>query len=259
MENSVNPGVLLVTGGASGIGARVVQQAAAKGYPVAINWRTRREAADTLVEHIVASGGRALSVQADVSNAKTVSGMFDEIESDLGPVRGLVNSAGISIDKTPLAELDADAAEQLVRTNILGSIFPTQEAVRRMSTDGNGVGGVIVNVSSMAATIGGRSGSVTYAATKGAIDVFTKGLAREVAAQGIRVNAVRPGMTASEMTPDMDDAEKRAAIAATIPLGRIAEADEVASAIMWLLSDDASFVSGALLDISGGGFRIAGE
>jgi NAD(P)-dependent dehydrogenase (short-subunit alcohol dehydrogenase family) len=256
MSNPNPPGVLLVTGGASGIGASVVEKAARQGYRVAINYHTREDAARKMVDDIERSGGRAICIEADVSDPGAVARMFDETDKRLGKVTALVNSAGISINKSTVAELDGATAERLFRINILGSLYPTQEAVRRMSTAYGANGGTIVNVSSMAATTGGRPGSVAYASSKGAVDVFTKGLAREVAEQGIRVNAVRPGMTISDMTPDLDDPEQHARIAASIPMGRVAEAGEVADAIMWLLSDEASFVTGALLDVSGGGFKI---
>jgi len=249
--------ILLVTGGASGIGASLSRRAADQGYHVVINFRSRQQEAEILAQEIRTSGRKATAMGADVSNAEAVSAMFRTIDKELGCIWGLVNCAGVSAASQPIAELENETLEKLLHNNIMGTMFPAQEAVSRMSTVSGGTGGVIVNVSSMAATIGGRKGSVAYAATKGVIDVFTKGLAREVADQNIRVNAVRPGMTFSEMTKDLNNPAHHAAIAATIPLGRIAEADEVVTPILWLLSDEASFITGSILDVSGGGFTFA--
>jgi len=256
---SDKPRVLLITGGASGIGASLALNGASQGYSIAINYHTRKDSAQELVGTIKQRGGNAMCLGGDVSDAKTVHRMFDDIENQLGPVWGLVNSAGIPHEKVPLAEQDVETLERVMRVNVLGTLYPTREAIRRMSTSRGGAGGTIVNVSSMAASIGGRRGDVPYAASKGAIDVLSKGLGREVAHEGIRVNAVRPGMTISEMTRHLDDPVHKAAIEATIPMGRVAEADEVAAAILWLLSDEASFVTGAILDVSGGGFKLNGE
>ncbi|MEE9333519.1 MAG: SDR family oxidoreductase [Granulosicoccaceae bacterium] len=251
--------VIFVTGGASGIGASVALSAAKKDYRIAVNYNTRKEGAEKLVQTIQELGGEAMCVGGDVSDPKAVQMMFDKIENQLGPVWGLVNSAGVPNDKVPLIEQKIETLERVVRINVLGTIYPTKEAIQRMSVSRGGVGGTIVNVSSMATSIGGRHGDVPYAASKGAVDVLSMGLGREVAHDGIRVNAVRPGMTTSEMTRRLDDPAVKAMTEATIPMGRIAEAKEVAAAILWLLSDEASFVTGAILDVSGGGFKLNGE
>ena len=251
--------VILVSGGASGIGASVALSAAEKGYRVAVNYNTRKDEAEKLVQTIQQSGGEAMCVGGDVSDPMAVHEMFDMIENQLGPVWGLVNSAGVPNDKVPLIEQKIETLERVVRINVLGTIYPTKEAIQRMSISRGGVGGTIVNVSSMATSIGGRHGDVPYAASKGAVDVLSIGLGREVAHDGIRVNAVRPGMTTSDMTQRLDDPALKAMTEATIPMGRIAEAKEVAAAILWLLSDEASFVTGAILDVSGGGFKLNGE
>jgi NAD(P)-dependent dehydrogenase (short-subunit alcohol dehydrogenase family) len=250
-------GTILITGGASGIGAETARLAAARGHRVAINYRSRPERARELVAAIRADGGMAEAFAADMADEAAISGLFDAAERALGPIAGLVNSAGIGggahrVDAMPAATLD-----ELFRVNVVGLILCCREAARRMSTAHGGKGGAIVNVSSMAATIGGRQGKSHYAASKAAVDVFTVGFAKEVAAEGIRVNAVRPGVVATDMTAaGLRDAAVRADIESTIPMGRVGAPREIATAILWLLSDEASFVSGARLDASGGGFVI---
>ena len=246
---------LLITGGSRGIGAATARIAARKGYAVAINYRAAGDQAQALVAEIERDGGRALAVQADVASEEQVEAMFRTVD-DFGPLTALVNSAGIShIAKA--AEFEGAALERLLRINVLGTMLCCREAIRRMSTRLGGKGGAIVNVSSMAAVIGGRAGRTAYAASKGAVDSFTKGLAREVGREGIRVNALRPGMTMTDMTDSVrSNPALRAQTSATIAMNRCAEAEEMALPILWLLSDEASFVSGALLDGSGGGFMV---
>ena len=250
--------VLLVTGGARGIGAATARLAAGEGYAVAVNYRERADEARKVVDAIEAAGGRALAVQADVGDEADIVRMFDEVEEQLGRLTHLVNNAGINGGPPgPVLEFDAAALERLMRVNVVGLMLCCREAVKRMSTARGGRGGAIVNVSSMAATIGGRAGRSAYAASKGAVDSFTTGLAREVAGQGIRVNVLRPGMTRSPMTaPVHDDPTRLAAVRASIPMGRTAEAEEMARPILFLLSEAASFVAGAHLNVSGGGYRI---
>jgi NAD(P)-dependent dehydrogenase (short-subunit alcohol dehydrogenase family) len=250
--------VLLITGGARGIGAATATLAASQGYSVAINYRDRRDRADALVQAIEREGGRATALQADVAREDEIVHMFDEAERRLGPLTHLVNSAGINGGpQAPVTELEGPALERLMAVNVVGLMLCCREAVRRMSTDRGGHGGAIVNVSSMASTLGGREGRAAYAGSKGAVDSFTLGLAREVGAQGIRANILRPGMTRSDMTAAVhDDPERLARVAATIPMGRTAEPEEMAHAILWLLSDEASFISGACLNASGGGYMI---
>ncbi|WP_119420422.1 SDR family oxidoreductase [Desertibaculum subflavum] len=247
--------VLLITGGASGIGAEVARLAAAQGYAVAVNYRSKRDKAEALVAGL---GGKAIAVPGDVADPSEVEAMFAATEKALGPLTHLVNSAGLYVTQARVEDFDAGDLARLFQVNVIGTMLCCREAVRRMSTARGGKGGAIVNVSSMAATTGGRAGSSAYAATKGAIDVFTQGLAREVAAEGIRANVVRPGFTLTDMTAaTAADPRRVAAIAATIPIGRIGTALESAWPIMWLLSDEqASFVSGTAINASGGGFVI---
>ena len=252
-------GVVVITGGSRGIGAAAACMAAARGDAVAVNYRSGREAADAVVTAILETGGRAEAFQADVANDDDVRRLFEAIDRRLGPPSALVNSAGITGGLRAVEDFTGDWLGRLMTVNIVGTILCCREAVRRMSTANGGAGGAIVNVSSMASTIGGRPLSSHYAAAKAAVDAFTVGLAKEVAGRGIRVNAVRPGMTRTDMTEDrLADPAKHAAIAATIAMGRVAAAEEIARAILWLLSDEASFVSGACLDVSGGGFVIGG-
>jgi NAD(P)-dependent dehydrogenase (short-subunit alcohol dehydrogenase family) len=251
--------VVVITGGSRGIGAATARLAAAAGYAVAVNYRDRADAAEALAAEIAKAGGSTVAIQADVAREADVVRLFDEAEQALGPVGALVNNAGIVAAKGPVASLEAAALERLFAVNVVGTLLSCREAVRRMAKSRGGQGGVIVNVSSMAAASGGRPGSSAYAASKGAIDAFTKGLAREVAADGIRVNAIRPGMTLTDLTDALRrDPVRLAAVAATIAMNRVAEADEIARPIVWLLSDEASFISGACLDASGGGYVIGG-
>ncbi len=250
-------GVLLITGGSRGIGAATARLAAAEGYAVAVNYRDRADAAEAVVADIVAAGGTAAAFQGDVAADGDVTRLFAEVDTRLGPPTALVNNAGVSFGKRPTADSDADEIIRLFNVNVLGTMLCCREAVRRMSTARGGAGGAIVNVSSMAAAIGGRAGSSHYAASKAAVDAYTVGLAKEVGREGIRVNAVRPGMTITDMTEDAHrDPAVQADIAATIAMSRFATADEIARPVLWLLSDAASFISGTCLDASGGGFII---
>lgn len=250
--------VVLITGGSRGIGAATARGAAGQGYAVVINYRVEAERAAALVAEIEAAGGIAIAAQADVAQEEEVARMFGEVDRRLGRVSALVNSAGINGGPpTKVADLEQSSLERLMAVNVIGTMLCCREAVRRMSTAHGGNGGAIVNVSSMAATIGGRPGRSAYAASKAAVDAFTIGLAKEVAQEGIRVNAIRPGMTLTDMTDAVRrDPERRAQIAATIAMNRCADVDEIAQPILWLLSDQASFVSGAILDASGGGFLL---
>lgn len=250
--------VMLITGGARGIGAATAKLAAAQGDAVAVNYERSRDRAEALVAEIEGAGGRAMAVQADVAQEDHIRRMFAEVDERFGPVGALVNSAGISTAETKVADFEQTTLERLLAVNVIGTMLCCREAVRRMSTAGGGAGGAIVNVSSMAATIGGRPGRSAYAASKGAVDSFTIGFAKEVAREGIRVNVVRPGMTLTDMTDAVrQNAELRARVADTIAMNRCSEPEEMAQAILWLLSDEASFISGALLDASGGGFMLA--
>lgn len=252
-------GVVLITGGSRGIGAEVARLAAQRGYSVAINFRRGREAAESLVKEIQTGGGRAAAFRADVAFDREVRNLFLRVESQMGPPVALVNSAGISPPPQFAIDFDANELQELFAINLVGTMLCCREAIKRMAKSQGGKGGSIVNVSSMAATIGGRQGSSHYAASKAAVDCFTVGLAKEVAEEGIRVNAVRPGMTRTDMTAELaQDADCRRRTEETIAMRRFAEAKEVAAPVLWLLSQEASFVSGALIDVSGGGFVIYG-
>lgn len=248
--------VLLITGGASGIGAETARRAAKRGYKVAVNYRSRDAQARQVVADIEAAGSKALALPADMAHEADIVRMFQETEQKLGPVTHLVNSAGIGY-RTRVDEYDAARLANLFAINAIGLMLCCREAAKRMSTRNGGTGGAIVNVSSMASTIGGRLGSSAYAATKGAVDSFTKGFAREAAAEAIRVNSVRPGMVMSEMTEkSLADPAFRTRIEASIPMHRVGEGHEIAETILWLLSDEASFITGAMVDAAGGGYII---
>jgi NAD(P)-dependent dehydrogenase (short-subunit alcohol dehydrogenase family) len=248
--------VLLITGGASGIGAETARIAAARGYSVAINYRTRDAEAKKVVAACEAKGAKAIAIKADMASEADIVKMFEETTRALGPITQVLNSAGIS-KQMRVDEYDAKVLASLFATNVTGLMICCREAAKRMSTRHGGKGGAIVNVSSMAGTLGGRTGSSAYAATKGAVDSFTKGFAREVAREGIRVNSLRPGMILTEMTEGrLKDAAFRAGIEKSIPIGRVGKADEMAYTALWLLSDEASFITGAMLDASGGGYMI---
>ena len=247
---------VLITGGASGIGAETARRAATRGYKVAINYRSRDAQAEAIVAEIKAKGGEAVALRGDMASEADIVKLFADAERALGPITHLVNSAGISV-QTRVAEYDSAVLNHLFAVNVLGLMLCCREAAKRLSTKSGGKGGAIVNVSSMAATLGGRTGSSAYAATKGAVDSFTKGFATEVAAEGIRVNSIRPGMVMSEMTERrLQDPAFRARIEGSIPMQRVGEGREIADTILWLLSDEASFITGAMLDAAGGGYRI---
>lgn len=245
---------LLITGGASGIGAETARLAAARGHKIAINYRSRDAQAKSVVADITSKGGQAVALPADVAREADIRGLFDAAEKALGPITHVVNSAGIGLNAR-VEDFDSAALANLFAVNTVGLMLCCREAARRMSTRRGGQGGVIVNVSSMAATIGGRPGASAYAASKAAVDSFTMGFAKEVAPDGIRAVSLRPGMIETEMTEStLADREVRAAIESTIAMGRVGQAKEIANAILWLLSDEASFISGVTLDVSGGGF-----
>ncbi|WP_428668140.1 SDR family oxidoreductase [Reyranella sp.] len=249
-------GVLLITGGASGIGAETARRAASRGYSIALNYRTRDTEAKKIIADIETKGAKAIAIKADMASEADIVRMFEETTKAFGPVTHLLNSAGIG-RQMRVDSYDAVVLATLFATNVTGLMLCCREAAKLMSKKHGGKGGAIVNVSSMAATIGGRSGSSAYAATKGAVDAFTKGFAREVAPEGIRVNAVRPGMVLTEMTEKrLADATFRNHIQASIPMGRVGKAGEIADAALWLLSDEAAFITGAMLDAAGGGYNI---
>lgn len=244
--------ILVITGGARGIGAAIARFAAARGWTVAVNYRSDREAAEGVVTEIEAGGGSAASFRADVSVEEGVVELFRAVDERFGPVTGLVNAAGYAEPQARVEEMSAERLQRLFATNVTGSFLCAREAIRRMSTRHGGHGGAIVNLSSGAARLGSPGEYIDYAASKGAIDTFTIGLAKEVAAEGIRVNAVRPGLIHTEFHAAGGDPDRVERLAATVPMGRGGETGEVAAAVLWLLSDEASYTTAALLDVTGG-------
>ena len=251
MAEDVKP-VLLVTGGARGIGAATCRLAAQRGYAVCVNYRSDEAAARSVVAGIESAGGRASAVRGDVAREADVIAMFDAAARALGPVTALVNNAGILERQTRLDDMEASRFERVLAVNVTGVLLCAREAVRRMSTRHGGRGGAIVNVSSMAARLGSPGEYVDYAASKGAVDSLTIGLAREVAAEGIRVNAVRPGVIYTDIHASGGEPGRVERVKQFVPMKRGGEPEEVARAILWLLSDDASYCTGTFVDVSGG-------
>jgi NAD(P)-dependent dehydrogenase (short-subunit alcohol dehydrogenase family) len=244
--------VLIVTGGGRGIGSATSLLAAERGYSVCVNYRHQAEAAERIVQRITAAGGNAIAAQADVSVESDVVRLFEACDAALGSPTGLVNNAGILETQMRVEAMDAARLQRIFATNVIGSFLCAREAVRRMSTKRGGSGGAIVNVSSMASRLGSPGEYVDYAASKGAIDTLTVGLAREVAEEGIRVNAVRAGFTYTEIHASGGEPNRVDRVKESVPMKRGATAEEVARAILWLLSDEASYSTGAILDVTGG-------
>jgi NAD(P)-dependent dehydrogenase (short-subunit alcohol dehydrogenase family) len=244
--------VVMVTGGSRGIGAATARLAASRGYAVALTYRDNRAAAEQVVESIAGAGGRAIALQMDVAEESDIVRAFADVDRTLGPVTALVNNAGILERQTRVEDMDAGRLARVLAVNVTGAFLCAREAIRRMSTKLGGQGGAIVNVSSAAARLGSAGEYVDYAASKGAIDTFTIGLANELAAEGIRVNAVRPGFVYTGIHASGGEPGRVDRVKASIPLKRGGQPEEVANAILWLLSDEASFTTGAFLDVSGG-------
>jgi NAD(P)-dependent dehydrogenase (short-subunit alcohol dehydrogenase family) len=244
--------VIVITGASRGIGAATALLAAERGYAVAVNYRRDKEAADKVVAAIHDAGGKALALAADVSVEGDVVHLFKTIDEILGPICALVNNAGVLERQMKVADMDAARLQRIFAVNVTGSFLCAREAVRRMSTEHGGVGGAIVNVSSRASQLGAAGEYVDNAASKGAIDSMTIGLAQEVAGEGIRVNGVRPGFIYTEIHASGGEPQRVNRVKESLPLGRGGQAIEVARAILWLLSEEASYSTGTFLDVAGG-------
>ena len=244
--------VILITGGSRGIGAAVARLAGQQGYSVCVNYRQNREAAESVVKSISESGARAIAVLADVTVESDVKRLFSTVDDLLGTITSLVNNAGILEKQMRVDSMDATRLHRIFATNVIGPFLCAREAVRRMSTKHGGNGGAIVNVSSGASRLGSPGEYVDYAASKGAIDTLTIGLAREVAEENIRVNAVRPGFIYTEMHASGGEPNRVDRVKKFVPMKRGGKPEEVANAILWLLSDSASFTTGAFIDVTGG-------
>jgi len=252
MVSKENSGTLIVTGASRGIGAAIATLAAERGYAVAVNFSTGAAEAKKVVDEILAAGGRALAIQADVSHEPNILRLFETAERELGPIKALVNNAGITGGFARVEEVSSAAIARVLAVNVSGTILCAREAVRRMSTRRGGSGGAIVNISSRAAHTGAAGEWVHYAASKGAIDSFTIGLAREVATEGIRVNAVAPGLVDTGLHAANGEPGRLQRLMGTVPMGRPGTPREVAEGVVWLLSPAASFTTGAILEIGGG-------
>jgi NAD(P)-dependent dehydrogenase (short-subunit alcohol dehydrogenase family) len=243
---------ILITGGSRGIGRAAARLAGLRGWSVAVNYVADERAAREAVTEIETGGGRAIAVKGDVAIESQVLAMFDATEAAFGRIDGLVNNAGIVGRSMPLADMDLDRLRRIFDTNILGAYLCAREAARRMSRSRGGHGGGIVNLSSVAAKLGSPNDFVDYAGSKAALDTMTIGLSKELGPEGIRVNAVRPGLIETEIHASAGRPDRATVLGPTMPMGRAGTAEEVGQAIVWLLSDEASYVSGALLDVGGG-------
>jgi NAD(P)-dependent dehydrogenase (short-subunit alcohol dehydrogenase family) len=245
-------GTLIVTGASRGIGAAVARLAGARGWAVAVNFSTGEKEAQNVVAEVIANGGQAIAIRADISREADIVRMFETAERELGPIKGLVNNAAITGGFARVEDVSAKAIEKVLAVNVTGSILCAREAVRRMSTKRGGTGGVIVNISSRAAETGSPGEWVHYAASKGAIDSFTVGLAREVATEGIRVNAVAPGLVETGLHAANGEPGRLQRLMPSIPMQRAGQPNEVAEGVVWLLSPAPSYTTGAILPIGGG-------
>jgi NAD(P)-dependent dehydrogenase (short-subunit alcohol dehydrogenase family) len=244
--------VLVITGGSRGIGAAVARIGAKNGYSIALSYKGNAEAAVAVVKSIKEARGEAIAIQADISNREEVRKMFSTIDEQFGPPTALVNNAGVLEQQGRITEVSPERLQRIFSVNIFGAFYCSQEAVKRMSTKSGGEGGSIVNVSSVASRLGAGGEYVDYAASKGALDSFTIGLAQEVAAEGIRVNGVRPGFIYTDIHAAGGEPDRVNRVSASIPLKRGGKPEEVAAAIMWLLSDESAFTTGAFIEVAGG-------
>jgi NAD(P)-dependent dehydrogenase (short-subunit alcohol dehydrogenase family) len=245
-------GVMIITGGGRGIGAATARLAAKKGYAVCVNYLRDRTAAESVVHDIRSADGRAIAVAGDVASEKDVLNLFQESDRSLGQLTALVNNAGIVERQSRVEAMDAARLQRMFATNVIGPFLCAREAIRRMSTKHGGKGGAIVNLSSGAARLGSPGEYVDYAASKGAVDTMTIGLAKELAADGIRVNCVRPGFVHTDIHAAGGEPDRIERLRDSIPMKRGGKPEEVARAILWLLSDEASYSTGAILDVTGG-------
>lgn len=245
-------GAIIVTGASRGIGAAIAKIVGAHGFPVAVNFTSGEAAAQGVVRHILTRGGRALAIQGDVAREEDVIRLFETATRELGPLQGLVNNAGVTGGFARVEEVNAEVLARVLAVNVVGTILCAREAVRRMSLCHGGAGGAIVNISSIAARTGGPGEWVHYAASKGAIDSLTIGLAREVAHEGIRVNAVAPGLIETDLHAANGAPDRVERLSPSIPMQRAGTANEVAEGVLWLLSSAASYTTGTILEIGGG-------
>lgn len=252
MDAAATDRLLLVTGGSRGIGAAVARQAAAAGWHVAVNYARDAQAAKAVCAEVRAAGRHAWALQADVADEAQVNAMFARLDAEAPPLAGLVNSAGVVDRAQRLDDMDLARWQRMFGINVIGTLLCARAALRRMSSRHGGAGGCIVNLSSAASRLGSPGQYVDYAASKGAIDVLTLGLSREVAAEGVRVNAVRPGIIETDIHASGGEPDRAARLGPAVPMQRAGRADEVAAAIVWLLSDAASYTTGAVLDVAGG-------
>ena len=248
----MNNKVVLITGGSRGIGAATAILAAKKGWNVCISYNSREAEANSVVKQIEQYGKTALAIQANVGVEQDIVSLFKDIDTKFGRLDALVNNAGIITPQTQFADMDASRILNVFNINVVGSFLCAREAIKRMSSKRGGHGGTITNLSSAAARIGSPNEFIDYAASKGAIDTMTLGLSKEVADDGIRVNAVRPGLIETDMHADAGDINRPDKLKNHIPLKRAGKVDEVANAVVWLMSDEASYVNGTLLDVAGG-------
>jgi len=246
------PKTVLITGASRGIGRACALLCARDGWQVAVNYSNDESAANEVKSLVEAAGGRAIIVQGNVAQERDVVMMFDKTESTLGPISAVVNNAGVGAKQMPLADMPVDRLRHMFEVNVLGSYLVARETSRRLSITHGGKGGALVNVSSAASRLGSPGEFIDYAGSKGAVDSLTLGLSKELAKDGVRVNAVRPGLIETEFHASCGDPSRAARIGTQTPIGRPGRAEEVAEAIVWLLSDKASFVTGALLDVAGG-------